>query len=250
MGMMTHVVQKGRRRGENRFAEKAMQKRLGRVLIALLVGVWGLAALLWILSYPYPGELSWIWGEEDRDPELEVTSLAYAKGVIGISHFTVRRGGPPYSLLAQELLKPQHTRAGFGWGGTAGLGYGGRRISVPFWFVMLLATPGPVALWRRHQRQKERHARRLRGQCASCGYDLRGSRGACPECGCKFTPLDRRAVQWVAASFGLEMERPGAKHAAEMESPELNAPPPGQADGKSAIDNPQSAIRNPTDAPR
>jgi hypothetical protein len=50
----------------------------------------------------------------------------------------------------------------------------------------IAATPfavhAPLALarWRRHRRSRRW---RRTGRCSSCGYDLRGSGGACPECG-------------------------------------------------------------------
>ena len=40
------------------------------------------------------------------------------------------------------------------------------------------------------QRRRERYEDRFRrGQCLSCGYDLRGASGRCPECG---RPIDPR----------------------------------------------------------
>lgn len=79
----------------------------------------------------------------------------------------------------------------------AGMGYetatdnwtypGGRQIvkrstdiDVPFWPIVLVSTfPSILALVRLSRRGK-----RIRGgRCLSCGYDLRGSPGECPECG-------------------------------------------------------------------
>ena len=52
--------------------------------------------------------------------------------------------------------------------------WAGRIVSVPFWFLLLLAGAG-LALWRR------KHFRA--GLCAACGYDLRATPDRCPECG-------------------------------------------------------------------
>jgi hypothetical protein len=45
--------------------------------------------------------------------------------------------------------------------------------------VMLAASVAAIALDPRNRRR----ARSLEGCCANCGYDLRGTRGTCPECG-------------------------------------------------------------------
>jgi hypothetical protein len=55
-----------------------------------------------------------------------------------------------------------------------------RRLLVPVWPIVLATAILPA-------RRVARHARRVRreraGRCVLCGYDLRASRGACPECG-------------------------------------------------------------------
>jgi hypothetical protein len=54
------------------------------------------------------------------------------------------------------------------------------RISLPHWFlVVLLSLPGIVHATRRFKRR----LRHRRGLCSTCGYDLRGSKDICPECG-------------------------------------------------------------------
>jgi hypothetical protein len=55
-------------------------------------------------------------------------------------------------------------------------------IQLPIWTMLLPAATavwwlGTLRPWIRGRR------RQLAGQCISCGYDLRGSAGACPECG-------------------------------------------------------------------
>jgi len=39
-------------------------------------------------------------------------------------------------------------------------------------------------------RRKRRRERASRGQCAECGYDLRGTPGRCPECGTEISPAN------------------------------------------------------------
>jgi hypothetical protein len=54
---------------------------------------------------------------------------------------------------------------------------------VPYWALAVGAGVAP-ALWVRGWRRRRIRARRLaRGQCVRCGYDLRATSGACPECG-------------------------------------------------------------------
>jgi hypothetical protein len=58
-----------------------------------------------------------------------------------------------------------------------------RYVAVPHWSLALLAGVLPFAWFRRVPGNHRRAARRVRGFCAGCGYDLRGSRERCPECG-------------------------------------------------------------------
>jgi predicted amidophosphoribosyltransferase len=55
-------------------------------------------------------------------------------------------------------------------------------LLLPLWlFVVLLA--GHSVWLRRVARQALRRERAATGLCHSCGYDLRATRGVCPECG-------------------------------------------------------------------
>lgn len=64
--------------------------------------------------------------------------------------------------------------------------YGFRYVIIPWWVPVTLSSLLPLvwacgyASWRR----RERRARLIRDRiCLRCGYDLRESRGRCPECG-------------------------------------------------------------------
>ena len=53
-------------------------------------------------------------------------------------------------------------------------------VAVPYWLLALLAAALPLASLGLSLRNR---ARRRRGQCAGCGYDLRETPQRCPECG-------------------------------------------------------------------
>ena len=77
--------------------------------------------------------------------------------------------------------QPQSVRGFLGFrilGGASGWSY--QAAVVPFWAMIVPAGLPPVVAGTRALR---RRARRRAGLCATCGYDLRASTGACPECG-------------------------------------------------------------------
>ncbi len=52
-------------------------------------------------------------------------------------------------------------------------------IFVPYWCLLLLIGTPTAVLWKRDRRIPP-------GCCQHCGYDLRGSKDKCPECGHEF----------------------------------------------------------------
>ena len=74
-----------------------------------------------------------------------------------------------------------------------------RGVIVPHWFLLLLFSAAP-ALWAWREVPAARHARRRRlGLCGRCGYDLRATPGACPECGNIAGPTEEHAGAGGAA---------------------------------------------------
>ena len=127
------------------------------------------SAALWVRSYRFP---------ENRTGE----SLSF------------RRSDPRWWVISHRgtftLCRQNGKDWGQEFGDVEGLGFkfGGLRgpqgslwnLQVPYWFataVFLL----PPALWAARDRRLRK--RRRMGLCRRCGYDLRASGGACPECG-------------------------------------------------------------------
>jgi hypothetical protein len=64
-------------------------------------------------------------------------------------------------------------------------GYVSREVTlwIPYWMLAILLALPPLWLGTIHRRRQIRAARRHRGQCQRCGYDLRATPDRCPECG-------------------------------------------------------------------
>jgi hypothetical protein len=131
-----------------------------------------------------PGRLQWISDRSQaRDPGIFILT-----GHPG--HDTHPLGGKPAEA---------HSVAGFEW--VVFRGYSmlsiyrpfgpqpaplpvlARRLSIPYWFLVLASGAGAVpwlCYWVR--RRRVLHWRR-QGRCSQCGYDMRATPQRCPECG-------------------------------------------------------------------
>ena len=62
---------------------------------------------------------------------------------------------------------------------------GAFELFMPFWFLVTLCLAVPLTMAMRFVRKRRRAHANL---CHACGYDLRGSKGRCPECGAERSP--------------------------------------------------------------
>ena len=84
----------------------------------------------------------------------------------------------PARLIAPTSL---WSRLGFGYGRTSD---GLSSIIFPYWVLVILVS---IPLVHDAVRGLRRRRRLARGRCMKCGYDLRGTPGASPECGAATT---------------------------------------------------------------
>ena len=69
-------------------------------------------------------------------------------------------------------------------------------LIVPWWFLVLVLAPLPLRMGRA---LFVRMRRWRRGQCLSCGYDIRASAERCPECGAAIRAQKRAAMADASA---------------------------------------------------
>jgi len=115
-----------------------------------------------------------------------------ARGQVRMTFWSLSRVGSSapwfrqsFDLKAFNLGNPDMALACQNHLGGFGVGSSKDSVTVVFrlWLVVLVGVAAfMLCIWR------WRVARALRGLCRSCGYDLRGSTGACPECGTEILP--------------------------------------------------------------
>ena len=160
-------------------------RKLPRLLptLALLSALFSVAAaFLWIDSGIHRRRIAWFG--ESRFIEIQST-----RGLVGFWTTTV----PRWSFDGSSWLWEVTPLENGSYRGQLGSGYSQQRangvttghvVAVPLWFIVVLALLLP-AIWlaqqiHRFQRGLERKSK---GQCSSCGYDLRATPDQCPECG-------------------------------------------------------------------
>ena len=173
-----------------------MTRRLFNILALLSLLLCVAAAVLWHRSHGvredfwYSASPRWGVGLDARRGSFvlyQITGGPYSLAR-GFSR-TDRTNGrwPPFDpavLLAEGYARRVYDFGGFGFVNATGAapGFRQRYLTVPAWFVCA-ATAALPALVMVRSAGLRRRARRARGQCPQCGYDLRMTPHRCPECG-------------------------------------------------------------------
>ena len=158
------------------------------VLAALSGTLLVASCVLWLRSYAMTDDIFW-YGDY-RDGVSRMTRYRTGGGGFWFEtrtwdlqsrrhrEWNQYRDKAPYPFAASPDA-PLHERLGF-LASTQGYDL---LLVAPYWAVAILAVPLPLFWARASQRRLRRRSRRRRGLCAQCGYDLRASPAACPECG-------------------------------------------------------------------
>ena len=181
-----------------------MKRLLGLVVavVSLLIALG--AGIAWVKSYPYPRH-SLNWYQKDLS-NFETTQYSarvhFGDFKIWRVHRKYYNEAPPsgglqlregWSADGWDFTFNPHEpppiweRTGFRFSaqsdGFADMRQWVHGVEVPLWFIMLTALIGPAWWVWGMLKTRRRARRRARGQCESCGYDLRATPERCPECG-------------------------------------------------------------------
>jgi hypothetical protein len=93
------------------------------------------------------------------------------------------QGVPAYPRTIGAARFRRLRRFGFACAWNIDMATSDREIIMPNWFIVPITAILPALALRRLRRRLLHNRRRLAGQCARCGYDLRATPSLCPECG-------------------------------------------------------------------
>lgn len=169
-----------------------MRRHLLNIVTGISLLLCPATALLWARSYER-GDL-WCRGTNERgieiaidDGQVRIASVACERrgGMLGLlntggrwSHYTSYPRGsirPPARTIRERL--------GLGWRGYSPWFAKYRMVAFPLWLACAALGLPPVVWLPRMRRLRRRRQRQRLGLCVACGYDLRGTRERCPECG-------------------------------------------------------------------
>ena len=175
----------------------AMTHPLRTTLAAISLVCCGLSAAACVVSYFVPMGMTYAWREAQPDTYVNAfTSLGINAGRLNLCKEADQRSGPwpgpavPYITFWKgeddlwfagitETWLP-YTHEGVDTLPAAGSAVTQTQWALPLPLLVLLFALLPIrwAVLRRRERR-----RNAAGVCVKCGYDLRGSRERCPECG-------------------------------------------------------------------
>lgn len=169
-----------------------MRRRIANIAAVTLLGVTVVLSVFWVRSH-------WRNDTVYRQATPEAWSIASNDGGLTLG----LRNYDGLSLNDQEWRYRSGSVNGIGYGmrrwafagfarsdfqstvGTGDLAYKFRDDywTVPYWILVLVSSAYPAFWIVGCVRRRVARARVARGQCPSCGYDLRASPAQCPECG-------------------------------------------------------------------
>ena len=169
------------------------------MLLAVPVVISAAIAIAWVRSYTVGGELDRIIASSSH---VRIFEVNWGRGAVDLvydyvdplpyhqapqkSHFEFRLH--PVTATSEERADLSSLPQWLSWIQYVGFSYykadfpvfKSHVFGVPFWFLTTLPLVIPACVLRQWLRRR-RYERA--GLCRHCGYDLRASEGACPECG-------------------------------------------------------------------
>jgi hypothetical protein len=136
---------------------------------------------MWMVSAVHRVDVP-LWNHRGQPRSVYVSSTAFRSIEVAIvtnelyprdrGYLYLRRGPAYFGIFFGAVANPNAARSFV--------------MLFPYWLLFVLAASWPaVSLWRRGRAQRLAAWRRRNRLCVACGYDVRASTDACPECGAR-----------------------------------------------------------------